>query len=116
MKPKIIDQKPIAMAELKKELDTIKKKDEELNFRANKTDDYLAQMTKLSSKKAEELKEKLEGLKISRLKDEFIIKIIDTLPATVDELRVLLQGYIVSINQADMKKVIELVKEYRPKK
>ncbi|MBD3249261.1 hypothetical protein GF336_04415 [Candidatus Woesearchaeota archaeon] len=116
MKPKIIEEKPIPMAELKKELDSIKKEDEELNFRANKTDEYLSQMTKLSSKKAEELKGKLEGLNISRLKDEFIVKIIDTLPGTVDELRVLLQGYIVSINQADMKKIVELVKEYKPKK
>jgi DNA-directed RNA polymerase subunit F len=55
-------------------------------------------------------------LKISRLKDEFIIKIIDTMPATVDDLKALLQGYVVSINQEDMKKVIAAVNEFIPAK
>jgi len=76
-------------------------------FRANKADEYLSQFSELNAKKAEELRKKLEALKISRLKEEFIVKILDTLPASVDEMKVLLQGYVVSINQEDMKKVTD---------
>lgn len=111
-KPEIISEIPINMVELKSELDSIKKRDGELGFRATRTQEYLDQFVGMSSKKADELKKKLEDLKITRLKEEFIVKIIDTLPTTVEELKTLLQGYVVSINQADMKKVVDAVNEF----
>ena len=111
-KPELISEKPINVVELKQELEAIKKRDKKLGLRSNKTEEYLGQFVTLSPKKAEELKSKLEGLKISRLKEEFIVKIIDTMPATVDELKTLLQGYVVSVNQEDMKKVIGVVNEF----
>ena len=115
-KPELIEEHPINMVELKNELDSIKKRDEELGNVAKKTEDYLNHFVTLSPKQAEELKDKLLKLKISRLKEEFIIKIIDTLPKTLDDLKVLLQGYVVSINQEDMKKVISVVNDYLPAK
>ena len=111
-RPEIIKEEPITMVELKEELTKIKDRDKELGFSSNKTEEYLNQFVSLSKAKAEELKTKLEKLKISRLKPEFIVKIIDTLPTSVDQLKVLLQGYVVSISQADSKKVIEVVKEF----
>ena len=114
--PKIIEQKPINMVQLKGELDAIRKRDKELGPIATKTEEYLQNFVSLSSKKAEELESKLRGLKLSRLKDEFIIKIIDVLPTTVDELKTLLQGYVVSLSQEDMKKVVDVVKDFAPAK
>jgi DNA-directed RNA polymerase subunit F len=116
VKPEILDEQPINMAQLKQEIETIKKRDKELSFRSNKTDEYLKQFVTLPSKKTQELKSKLEGLKITRLKPEFIVKIIDTMPATVDELKTLLQGYVVTINQADMQKIIKTVNEFASEK
>ena len=113
-KPELLSQKPINMVELKEELEAIKKRDKELGFRSNKTAEYLGQFVILSPKKAEELKKKLEGLKISRLKDEFVIKIIDTLPRNIEELKTLLQGYVVTINQEDMKKIVGVINEFAP--
>ena len=113
-KPELIQERPINIVELKTELEAIKKRDKELGFRSNKTEEFLNLFVALSSKQAEEMKSKLEGLKISRLKEEFIVKIIDTLPQTVDELKTLLQGYVVSVNQEDMKKVIAVVKDFTP--
>ena len=115
-KPEIIEKHPINMVQLKTELEAIKKRDKELGPISNKTEEYLNQFVTLSAKQAEELEKKLRDLKISRLKDEFIIKIIDTMPTTVDDLKTLLQGYVVSINQDDMKKVIAVVNEYTAKK
>jgi len=111
-RPEIIKEEPITMVELKEGLVKIKERDKELGFSANKTEEYLNQFASLSKSKAEELKKKLEGLKISRLKPEFIVKIIDTLPTSIEQIKVLLQGYIVSISQADMKKIIEVVSQY----
>ncbi|MEE9525819.1 MAG: hypothetical protein V3V78_04410 [Candidatus Woesearchaeota archaeon] len=111
-KPEIIEEHAINMVQLKAELDGIKKRDKELGIIANKTEEYLNQFVSLSPKQAEELEKKLRGLNISRLKDEFIIKIIDTMPTTVDDLKTLLQGYVVSINQEAMKQVIGVVNEF----
>ena len=111
-KPEILSEQPITMVELKEELAKIKERDKELGFNANKTEEYLNQFASLSKEKSEELKKKLENLKISRLKPEFIVKIIDTLPISVEQLKVLLQGYVVSINQADMKKITDILKQF----
>jgi len=113
-KPKIIEENPINMVQLKEELEEIKKRDKEISPISNKTEEYLQHFVSLSPKKAEELEKKLRDLKISRLKDEYIIKIIDTIPTTVDDLKVLLQGYVVSINKKDMKKIIDVVKDFAP--
>ena len=116
VKPEILSEHPINLIQLKQEMDKIKARDKELTLRSSKTEEYLNQFAKLALKKAEELQSKLESLKITRLKEEFVVKIIDTLPATVNELKTLLQGYIVSLNQKDMEKVIDVVKGYSPKK
>lgn len=112
-KPTVISESPISMIELKAELERIKKRDEELNFRANKTDEYLSQFLTLSPKKGKELKEKILGMEISRLKEEHITKIIDVMPQTVEELKVLLQGYVITISQENMKKIVEAIKEFK---
>ena len=87
VKPEILQEKPVSMAELKDEIAKIRKKSEKINFRAEKTEEYLNQFTILSSKKAAELKEKLEKLKIPRFKDEHIIKLIDLMPASLEEVK-----------------------------
>ena len=116
MKPVVISESPIGMVELKKELELVKKRDGELNFRANKTEEYLNNFALLSIEQAEELKKKLEGLKIARLKPKHIIKIIDLLPVSVNDLKIVLQGYTLSLSQENMKTIVEAVKSYLPEK
>ena len=115
-KPEILQEKPLNLVELKERLEEIKKRDKELGYRSTKTEEYLNQFVTLPAKKAEELKSKLEALKITRLKEEFIVKIIDTIPTTIDDLKTLLQGYVISINQEDMKKIIGVVNQFVPAK
>ena len=115
-RPEVIEKDPITMAELKGQLKNIEKRDEELSFRGNKTMDYLNEFVDLSDKKAKEFGDKLRELDIARLKEEFIHKIIDGLPRSVEELKVLLQGYTLSLSSEEMQKVMGVVKEYLPKK
>ncbi len=110
----ILEEKPMTMAELKEELDKIKKnnKEEELSFRASKTQEYLSQFSKYDYGKVKELIEKINKLKVPRLKEEHLVKIIDILPTTVDDLKALLQGYTVTIKSENMKKIVEVVKQF----
>jgi len=108
---KILNEVPISMKELKEELAKIKKRDKELNFRANKTEDYLNQF--VSMKKEKELEEELNKLKIPRIKEQHIKKIVDILPVTVDELKTLIQGYPISVNADNLKKIVDVVKKYK---
>ena len=109
---KILEEKPITMADVKDELSKIKKKKGELNYRANKTYDYLQEFTKLSQPKTAELIQKIYALKVPRLKEEHIVKIVDTLPKYPEEVKLLLSGYTITISQESAKKIADTVKEY----
>ena len=111
-KPELINEIPMNAAELKKELERIQKRDGELNFRANKTKEYLDQFATLSEKKAGELYKKVEGLKIPRLKDLHIHKLVDTLPVSTDDVKVVLQAYPISVTNDNLKKIADAIKGF----
>ncbi|MBI2650042.1 hypothetical protein HYX04_01875 [Candidatus Woesearchaeota archaeon] len=110
----IISEAPISIYQLRKELERIKKRDSELNFRANKTEEYLNQIATL--KNNDELFDKLMKLNIPRLKEQHIQKIIDITPTTVNDLKVIVQGYTITLNSESMKKIVDVVNEFLEKK
>lgn len=107
MAEKILNEIPISNFQLKEELAKIKKRDKELNFRANKTEEYLNQIA--PDKKSSELSKKIEKLDIPRLKDVHIQKIVDTMPISVKDLKVILQGYTLTINNDNAKKIVDII-------
>jgi DNA-directed RNA polymerase subunit F len=115
-KPKIIQETEIPMYEVKREIESIKKRDKELNFRAQKTDEFLNTFVTLKESDLEELSEKLKKLNIPRLRDAQIFKIVDILPASVDDVKLILQGYTITVSQENMKKIADTVKKYIPDK
>ena len=112
VKPDILGEKPVPMYLVLEELERIKKKEKELNFRSKRTEEYLTQFVTLGPKKSKELMEKIEKLNITRLKEPHIIKIVDIMPKSVADLKSLLQGYTITIKNEDMKKIIGVVKEF----
>ena len=88
----------------------IKKRDKELNFRSQKTEEHLASAA--AYKDAEKLFDKLNKLNISRLREQHIHKIIDVMPATVKDLKVVLQGYTISVSNENMKKIVDTTKSF----
>ena len=110
-KPDIIQEKPIVLAELKEHLEKLKKATPELNFRAERTLEYVEQFTVLSMKKATALKENIEKLQVPRLREEHIVKIVDILPTTQEEAKALLSGYTLTVTNENLKKIADLVKE-----
>lgn len=110
----ILSEKPIDINELRKELEKIKKRDKELSFRATRTEEYLQHFSDIKS--SEELYKKLESLKIPRLKEIHIVKIVDTLPKTLEELKAVLQGYTITVNNDNLKKIVETVNKFAAEK
>ncbi len=114
--PKVIEEVPVGMGELKEELEKIKKRDKELSYREGRTEEYLSNFHIMSSEKREELKKKLEGLNIPRVRDIHILKIIDVMPKTLDDVKLTLQGYPITVNNENMKKIVETVLKFVPEK
>jgi len=111
----IINEEPITMSELKDELNKIKKQEKELNFRSNKTLEFLNKFTMLDKAKTQELRKKIADLKIPRFKEQHITKIVDVLPRTISELKLVLQGYTISVTNENLKKIAGILQEYLPK-
>ncbi len=107
-KPIIVEETPLAMVEVRELLTKIKKRDEELNFRANKTYEYLTEFAKLKPKEFEEIKQKLQALDVPRVKEQHILKLIDLLPKTVEEARTILGSYNLTVSAENLKKIIEI--------
>jgi len=106
----IMSETPVTMAKLSEELEKIKKRDKELNFRAAKTEEYLGQFVK--TKKIDELVEKINKLNIPRLREQQITKIIDVLPATVKDLKMILQGYTMTVSSENLKKIVDVINDF----
>ncbi|MBI2662989.1 hypothetical protein HYX15_00455 [Candidatus Woesearchaeota archaeon] len=106
----VVNEVPITMAQMKKKLEEIKKRDKELNFRAKKVEEYLDQfLTK--DKKQEDLRKKITDLNISRLRDRQITKILDLMPKDIESLKIIFSGDNVTIKQEDLEKILQAVKE-----
>jgi len=113
---KIIEERPISMAELKEEIKEIKKRDTELSFRTAKVAEQLEVLKTVKQKEAEEMLEKIQKVGIPRLKDLHILKIIDLMPASTTELKNITQSYSLVIGNESLEKVLEIIAEYQPKK
>lgn len=111
-KPTILEETSLNMVIVRKNLEKIRKRDTELNFRAQKTEEYLQQVTKLTNKDHEALLKDLEVLNIPRFKDIHYNKIIDLLPRTPELVKLLFQGQTISISDDNAKKIAGVVEKY----
>jgi len=115
MNPKIQEEKPVTVYEIKTHLGRIKRRDEEMGLMAGKTEEYVNKLAVLSQSDAKNLQDELEKLEIPRFKDHHLKKVVDILPRTVKELEIILQGYTLTVSKDNMKKVMTVIKKYLPK-
>lgn len=108
----ITGERPVTMAEAREALGKIegRDKEKELNFRAKKAKEYFKSFANAKKGDAGKLKKALLGLKISRLKDRHIAKIIDVMPEDMDSLKVLLSGETISPKADDLKRILEVAR------
>ncbi|MEK6868220.1 MAG: hypothetical protein AABX98_05360 [Nanoarchaeota archaeon] len=112
--PEVVEEIPVNIVEVKEMLKKIKERDTELNFRAQKTAEYLDAINTIKPKQAKELKEKLEGLEIPRVKEAQIHKLIEIMPLTVEGVKTIFTGLNISVTADNIKKVLTLTQEYAP--
>ncbi len=106
---KVKDEKYISWANARKILEK-KGKEKELGYEQKNALEFLRKFSKLTEKKAKEMSEELS--KIDRLKDKHVIQIMDMLPKTQDDLKVLFAHEIISPTEDDKKKILAVVKKY----
>ena len=110
--PQFIEEKPLSLVEVKEAIGHIQQRDTEMNFLSNKSKEYLDAFVTLSASKQKELQKKLVALDLTRLKAEHIANIINFLPATTNDLKIVLQAYPLSLPKKDQEAIIGAVKEF----
>ncbi len=113
MPSNVTNKEPLSLVELKTSLEKVKKRDEELNFRSNKTYEFLKELNLLSKKDYKELYKKIEELEIPRLKDFHIKKIIDLMPVNAEDIKLVLSEYTLTVNNENIKKIDSVLDDYR---
>lgn len=109
----IKSSKVLSLAEVKKLLEKqAKQESEEENKRLQSTLSYAKRFSKLKPAQAEDLKKELQELKLVKLKEEHIAKILDLLPKDAEDLRKIFVGEAVSLDQDEINKILTVVKKY----
>jgi DNA-directed RNA polymerase subunit F len=114
-KPEILEKTPLAMVQLKSELNAVSKRDKEPGFRTTKTIEYLNSFSTLSQADFNSMKKKIEELAVPRLKEEHIMKILDIMPKNVNDLGVLLQGYTITVSKENLKNIVDITSAHKSK-
>jgi DNA-directed RNA polymerase subunit F len=112
----ILEKIPMNVVEVKAALEKIKEKTPELNFRAQKTEEYSQDFAKISLKDARELYDKLKALEVQRLKDTHMHKLIDLMPVSDKNVKLILSTYNLTPTQENCKKIADTIAEYAPKR
>lgn len=100
----IKNQKPLSMVEVLKYV----KKDKELGVELA---GFIKKFTKIDAKKAQELKEKLLGLDLMKMKEDHITKITDLMPENSEDLNKIFVG--ISLDEDEKGKILETIKEFK---
>jgi len=100
----IKDIKPLSMIEVSKYLEKSEEKEKDLM-------EFIKKFSKLSLKEAEELRKKIEGLELIKIKPEHISKIIDLIPENEQDLNKIFID--VNLDEDETKKILETVKEFK---
>lgn len=110
--PQVIDQNSLSLSEVKVILQEAEKRDGQLNYLSTRSKEYLEVFVPLSVSKKEELIKKLGELGVTRLRDEIVAKIADFLPKTVNDLKVVLQAYTMTLSKKDQDSILEVVAKF----
>jgi len=106
----IKDEKFVTWSEARKILE--KKTDEigELGYEQKNALEHLKRFSKTSGKRITEMIDALS--KIERLKERHIMIIVNILPQTTDELKILFSNEMIELGDDEMKKIINIVKKH----
>ena len=104
----IVEQRPLSLIEVKESLSLHKEKFKELNFRSQKVEGYVQDFAAVDKEKAEELEKKLSEA-VQKLKERHIKKIIDVMPADLNQVKTIFTGEAINLKQEELKQIVDIV-------
>lgn len=105
----IISEKYIPLATVRKVLRKRTKTD--LAYEQKMALENAEEFTRLSEYDSYKVVKGLKKLDMRKLKDEFIVKIADTVPSNEEELMLVLSASKVSFKDEELKKILETIKK-----
>mgnify|MGYP003980737891 FL=1 len=71
---------------------------------------FIKKFVKMDAKKAKEMSDEIKALDLIKLKDAYIVKIVDFMPEDASELNKVVSE--VSLDQEEINKILDVVKKY----
>ncbi|MCX6695027.1 MAG: RNA polymerase Rpb4 family protein [Candidatus Altiarchaeota archaeon] len=112
----LMEEKPISVPEVN---EILKRKEKEyadsgleLGYEQKKALEHAMKFSKISVKDAKELAGKLGSLELGLTQDR-VVKITELMPGTTDDVRAIFAKERFKYTEEDIKKVIDLVDQYR---
>ncbi len=106
---KIIESKPVSMAEAKEILSN-REKGKELTYEQKLALEHLKKFTKLKPEEAKKFIEELSG--VLRMSPETMVQILNILPKNPDELRLIFARERFSLKEEEITKILDIVKKF----
>ncbi|MFH1055338.1 MAG: RNA polymerase Rpb4 family protein [Candidatus Altiarchaeota archaeon] len=112
----VLEEKPVALTDVSA---ILKEKDKdytergtELTYEQKRAFEHAQKFSKVSVKDAQEMSAKLAELGIT-LSDDRIVKIIDLMPKSVDDIRAIFAKERFKYSEEEIKKITDVVDQYR---
>ena len=105
----VIEKKAVSLSFVKKELAKIK----EPNYEQKLTKEYVNKFSKLNWGDTQNLIKDMEAADVPRFKEKNIIKLIDIMPETADELKALMAKETITLSKENIQKLLEILNKYR---
>ena len=106
----IKDKRPVSIPEARTILSK-RAKEKELTYEQKLAAEHLKKFSKMSEKDAAKFLEELA--EVLRMSDETKIQILNILPQTPDELRMIFSREKFSLKEEEIKKILEIIKKYK---
>ena len=72
---------------------------------------FIKKFTELKPKEAKEIRKKIQDLDLMKVKQDYIVKVIDLLPENAEELNKIFID--ASLDEDESKKILDVVKEFK---
>ncbi len=111
MGEKVIEQRPVALAEVEELLGALKK-DKELNYEQDIAEKYAKRFAPLTPTQAHKAREALEEIESLKSQPAFVAKVLDFLPVNVEMIETL-AGKAVPLTPDETQAIIDVCKKYQ---
>ena len=106
---KVIEIKPVTMAEAKELLEK-RGKEKELSYEQKLADEHLRKFAKLKPAEAKKFLEELNST--VKMSPEILSQVVNIMPQTPDELRLIFARERFSLKEEETSKILEIVKKF----